>query len=595
MMATAEDYASWIVKNADKKGTPDFELVARAYADARKNAAPVQGYDPTEGMTTFEKAAAGAGKAMVDIGRGAGQMLGLVSREDVAEARRRDAPLMGTTAGTVGNVAGNIAMMVPTAFVPGSATILGGAAIGAGTGLLQPSTSTGETLQNVVLGGVAAPVATIAGRGLAAGYQGVKSAADVFSKAGQNRIAADTLRAAATNPIEAMANMRAARELVPGSQPTVAQVARDPGLAQLERTLLNNPEMAAPLQQRFIAQRAARSGAIQDVAGTDDYYEAIKQGRKIFAKEDYAKALATGIDQDMAKALKPQIDSLMGRPSIEQAKAVAVRLARESDQDLSNFGSVEGMDWLKKALDNQISKASQPGSAIGKAELRALTQTKDDLMKVLGQIAPGYKAANEAYEAMSRQINSMDVARSLAEKLQKPGSEYAQGSAKEMGDAYMRALSEAKESVKKATGMNRYLSDVMSTRDIYALENLARDIGRKQFAETAGRATGSNTAQNLVSQNMLRRMLGPTGLPQSWAENTMLGTLFRPVQFAGKLAEPRIQNRLAELLLDPQQAAAVLAMQRALPVSSRVGAAVQPYLPGMAQNPLLALTANRTQ
>jgi hypothetical protein len=34
-MATAEDYAAWIVKNADKKGTPDFEKVAAAYKEVR--------------------------------------------------------------------------------------------------------------------------------------------------------------------------------------------------------------------------------------------------------------------------------------------------------------------------------------------------------------------------------------------------------------------------------------------------------------------------------------------------------------------------------------------------------------------------------
>lgn len=34
-MATAEDYAAWIVKNADKKGTPEFETVAAAYKEAR--------------------------------------------------------------------------------------------------------------------------------------------------------------------------------------------------------------------------------------------------------------------------------------------------------------------------------------------------------------------------------------------------------------------------------------------------------------------------------------------------------------------------------------------------------------------------------
>jgi len=35
-MATAEEYATWIVNNADKKGTPEFDTVAAAYKDSRQ-------------------------------------------------------------------------------------------------------------------------------------------------------------------------------------------------------------------------------------------------------------------------------------------------------------------------------------------------------------------------------------------------------------------------------------------------------------------------------------------------------------------------------------------------------------------------------
>jgi hypothetical protein len=38
-MASAQDYATWIVKNADKKGTPEFETVAKAYQAARAGGA----------------------------------------------------------------------------------------------------------------------------------------------------------------------------------------------------------------------------------------------------------------------------------------------------------------------------------------------------------------------------------------------------------------------------------------------------------------------------------------------------------------------------------------------------------------------------
>lgn len=111
-------------------------------------------YDPTEGMSTFDKVAAGAGKAVVDTMRGAGQWLGLASREDVEEARRRDAPLMKNASAKIGNFAGNVAMLAPASMIPGAATIPGAAVAGSVMGAIQPSTSAGETIANIGLGGV---------------------------------------------------------------------------------------------------------------------------------------------------------------------------------------------------------------------------------------------------------------------------------------------------------------------------------------------------------------------------------------------------------------------------------------------------------
>lgn len=540
--------------------------------------------DPTEDMDGFHKARAGFGKAFADMGRGVGQVVGLVDRKDVAEANKRDAALMRTGAGLTGNIAGNVAALAPTAFIPGAATLRGAAMIGAGSGLAQPSTGTGETVRNIALGGVLSPTAIAAGRGVAAAYQGAAGLAEPLTRAGQDRIAARVLQASATDPTRAAANASNARPLVPGSIPTLAQAADDPGLAQLERTLLANPEFAGPLQQRFAQQRGARLQAVRDVAGTDAHYEAIKDGRRVFAKQDYDAAMAQGVDADMARALQPQIESLMRRPSMREAQNVAKRIAAEKDIDISgmNFGSVEGLDWLKKAVDKQIS-AVKTGNPIGKTDLDTLLQTKNDLMSTLEQIAPAYKTANDNFAKMSRQVNSMDVARSLLDDLQRPGSEYLGNSAKEMGRSYAGSLSKAQDSVKKATGMNKSISDVMSTRDIAALEGVARDYGRKMFAEEAGRSVGSPTAQNMLSQNMLRRVLGPTGLPMSWSESTMLQALLSPVQVAGNLtgANRRVMDRLAMSLLDPRDAAALL---QVAPPTSRalLGAPAQRLLPGVA-------------
>ena len=42
-MATAEQYADWIVKNKDKQGTPEFNTVAEAYKIARTETKAPQG------------------------------------------------------------------------------------------------------------------------------------------------------------------------------------------------------------------------------------------------------------------------------------------------------------------------------------------------------------------------------------------------------------------------------------------------------------------------------------------------------------------------------------------------------------------------
>src|SRR5205085_9383963 len=103
--------------------------------------------------------------------------------------------------------------------------------------------------------------------------------------------------------------------------------------------------------------------------------------------QDYAEAMQQGIDPKMAKAMAPQIQSLLERPSIQAAQKDAIRLAKENGVSLSESpaGSLEGLDWVKKALDNRISTAATPGSSLGKEELRALVQTKNDLMSKIGR------------------------------------------------------------------------------------------------------------------------------------------------------------------------------------------------------------------
>lgn len=155
---------------------PDNITKADLIARLAKAPAAQKTYDPLADMSPIQRGLAGAGKAVVDMGRGIGQLFGKVSADDIRYARELDAPLMNTTAGKVGNVAGSVAAMVPTMYLPGANTYAGSGLIGAISGLIQPSTSTGEAVANTVLGGAGGVAGQWAGNKLAALIGGPRSA-----------------------------------------------------------------------------------------------------------------------------------------------------------------------------------------------------------------------------------------------------------------------------------------------------------------------------------------------------------------------------------------------------------------------------------
>ena len=249
--------------------------------------------DQTEGMGMFEKLAAGAGKAVVDMGRGIHQMAEeseqrrsetekkLWGRElnpernaqlkqesavrlkdlqsNIDESRKLDAPLMKTGAGITGNVAGNILASIPAAFVPGANTAVGSAAVGSMLGAFQPTSGNESRLFNMAAGGAL----SLAGHGLGKGInKAVKSASNKVSSIERNvaekaaaDAAADTASArsaAGTTAQDAYRQLEHLRELgsLRSLTPDEAQVA-----ALLEK------ELAGKAMEKLVPSVARKEAA----------------------------------------------------------------------------------------------------------------------------------------------------------------------------------------------------------------------------------------------------------------------------------------------------------------------------------------------
>lgn len=549
-------------------------------------------YDPTEGMSTGEKLLAGVGQGMTDLAYGAGQRLGLVDQATIDEKRRLDAPLKNTTAGAIGSVGGRVALGLPAVLIPGANTLTGAGIVGSLQGAAEPTAADESVLKNMAIGGGSSVAGVALGRLLRAGYQGAKGLIEPFTEAGQNRIAGRTLERFATDPNALRGATSAATST--GARPTLAEATRDTGIASLERSLAQqDPQVAAMLAQRAGENNAARVSTIAGIAGNPSKRAAAEAARSAASGDMYQAATNATYTVD------GKLADLLKRPAVQQAmqraKALAENQGRpfafatESQAPFSGVGgrsaesskqiTGQGLQDLKMAMDEML---SDPASGFTGKAGDTIKNLRGQIMQWMEDANPAFKQARTTYASASKPINAMDVGQRLLDK--------TTGAIRDMGgnqrlqaNAFSRALNDEAGTVQKATGFKgvNALADVMTPDQLSKLNAVRNELELVSNLSQAANGPGSQTAKSLASQNLLRQALGPTGLPQSWAESTMLETLLRPVQFGMKAAEPRIQNKLAQIMLDPSLARNALtaaevkqlapALERLMPLLQQAG------------------------
>lgn len=555
--------------------------------------------DPTSGMSEWQKFAAGYGKAGADIVRGAGQRVGDLEetlsgrREamfptgaDVTATSQQDQPLMASRSGQAGNIVGNLTGYAPLAMVPGASTVLGAGAIGAGVGLAQPSENASETGKNALLGGLFSGGVVGAGRLLPRAVEAVVSP---FTQSGQEELALSALNRFARDP-NAIRNA-AVDELVPGSKPTLAEVTGDPGIAQLQRAShAQSPEVGSAMAESRTARIGAWKNALLDIAGSHDDRLMMEEARRATADEFYGKAYEKGIDirRDPATGhfrtnaqitgIKGEITKLMRTPAMADAVKEARRLAaNDINSKYTNMkdlaGSVQGLDYVQRALGDKIEAAVKAG---GKNEARILGNLRSRLLTTVDNLSPDYAAARASFAEMSKPINRMEVGSYLYDKLFPALSDL--GAERMTQQKFAAALKDGDAMAAKATGFaGAKLRDVLSPQDMDMIINVGKDLGREAAAIEKGKVPGSPTAQYLAAANIMRSIFGPLGLPDSLTERiaqSAVGETFGKWKTFNPLDVPekRIQNKLGQMLTDPKLAQQVgtrqaASAQRMVPLS----------------------------
>lgn len=617
-MATIDDLQRALVK-ADAAGNVEDARQLAAAIRVMSAKAPAPSVDRMDaalraqggtgdGLDNF---LAGAGKAMVDTGRGIAQVTSLNGRlpwgmtpEEYDAVKKRDAPLMDTGAGIAGNVVGNLATMIG----PGAAVGAAGKAmqlpglVGAAGSAIAPKTALGALVQGILMGG-AQPVGSDDSRALNAGIGGVASAiipagiatgsavkgmVQPFTQGGREAIAGRTLQRFATDPASVASASPAG--LVPGSVPTLAEATQDIGLSQLQRSLMNNPDAAAVISARDMANNAARVNAVQDIAGDTGKRAWYEAERKSVADNLYEKAFAE--NPVLSPWIKGQITQLQKRPAMQEAFTKAAELAANAGVELNPQNSVQVMHYAKLALDGMIEKAG--GATGSKTEASALQGIKDKLLMVMESkdFAPAYREARTTFAEMSKPINQMDVGQALADKLQPAINDFG-GNTRMTANSFANALRNGDQTARKATGFGgATLENTLAPEQLETVTNVAKELAARANAQELGVAKGSPTAQNLISQNLLRQILGPLGLPQSWAEAVIPLSAMRPLQWAAKMPEQELLRTIANAAIDPATAKAYMAKAAHRGTISRGIDSAAPPLVTLAD--MAALTAHKS-
>lgn len=196
MAYTAADYIR-ATAAAEKAGDSEAAAYLRGLAQQAQASEDRATYNPTAGQSGTDNFWSGVGQGMYNVARHAGNLVGVVSDEDIADAKQRDAALLDTTGGKIGSFVGESAAYAPLGMgVAGAVgragqagarlvgnTIGRGVTEGAAQGALMADP--GERGAGAILGGAvggALPAAFQGYKGITRGVAPTKEAAYLMSR-----------------------------------------------------------------------------------------------------------------------------------------------------------------------------------------------------------------------------------------------------------------------------------------------------------------------------------------------------------------------------------------------------------------------------
>jgi hypothetical protein len=213
-----------------------------------------------------------------------------------------------------------------------------------------------------------------------------RSAAQPFTKSGQEAMAGTQIQNAASNPYAVRTSLEnGPQELVPGSKPTTFQQTGDMGLGQLERKVrTENPE---DFIQRSAEQNAARGSAISRIQQTGSPADVAAH----FRATRNALDATTEASVSQARQNAAQQTAVMGGAGNAEAHGELMRGAAQSARDTAKEN--ERSLWQAVDPDNKLLMPGTPIAAAAKrveGELSSSAKPPEGEERAILDVAQSY-------------------------------------------------------------------------------------------------------------------------------------------------------------------------------------------------------------
>ena len=353
---------------------------------------------------------------------------------------------------------------------------------------------------------------------------------------------------------------------IAGVRPTTAQVAPSPSAVAAEKNLGNQPGYKEQLVQRQNENNEARVGVLKNYAGDEASMQAAKDAREA-ATAPYRENVLKMTEVDT----KPILDvistikrtGLGVRPTIRTALD-SIESTVQSAQDANGKVPAEILDSIRQNINDFL--VSPTGKQASAQEKVGVAPIRDQIIKTVGQHAPGYSDYLAAYAKHSTPINTMQAARGILARVDKRALNST-------GDAPL-SLNDVNQGL-AAIEKGRYGVSPQAQKDLKAVQESLKREG----ISNSIRSPGSDTQYNINAQGSLaKNLLGPTfGGPTTKARvgaatvGALIGEHFGGpggaaagagigafINKAADVVNKRIMDHYAAGLLNPQDAATMI-------------------------------------